>query len=477
MDNAHNKYKSIFLLAMFFISFAILFLNVLNSVNENLILSYFLTSIIFLIVLGTIIFVVRRTKFDIFELIYWSLGYFLLIFGINAIYIFIYGSPFLGYPPFDSRTLLAFNLSLFYVIMSLIVFLIGYYSKFGVSLGNTLPPLPKTWNKGKAKIIIPIFSILGLFFHYVLIKRLGGFYYFLLHKQEITTSGIQGNYYVAWGASLLVYAFFVAYFFWLKSRVFSILTWGILFPVNFILALLSGSKGSLLGMVFPMLIMFHYLKKGIHVKHMILFLACGAALFPIFNIYRGDFANVTELLLHGRERISTIGENIETLVPEILHRFTGIDNLTLIIRDTPDIMGYQCGKTMAPILVAWVPRRLWKGKPIISFGKVFSVKYHGFRGPVISAPAEAPTIIGEGYVNFHLAGLLFVAFITGALSRLVYYYCIHKNRGDSSIFAYTFLLTTLLRIWEWNISGWVTGFLPTVFTIFVICFLLKANKV
>jgi len=472
-----SKIKSISITVLFSLMVGFLSVYFINLSGSDIFLSYFLIMTIFLITFLVVIsFIKKRKKFDIFGIIYWSLGYFLLIFGVRAIYIFIFGSPFFGKLPFKSETFFAFNLALFYIILALIVFLIGYYSKFGAALANVLPSLPKTWSKNKAKFIIPSLFIIGALFYFILIQRLGGFKYYVLNKELMTRSGISGNHYWALGAGLLQYAFFVALLFWLKNKNFAILTWGILFPINLIIVFLSGSKGSFLGFLFPTLIMFNYLRKKIRIKHIIIFTICAFLIFPIFNIYRGNFKNISELLIHSKNRIEIIKKDIGSLIPETLHRFTSLDALVVAIRDTPKAIDFQLGKTLTTVFVAPIPRKMWEEKPIISFGKKFSVIYLGFTGPVIEAGAEAIGPLGEGYINFHLAGILLAAFLIGILSRLIYHYCIYKSFGDSGIFCYAFLLTSLFRIWEWNIPGWITGFLPLLFTIVIISLLLEKKN-
>lgn len=135
-----------------------------------------------------------------------------------------------------------------------------------------------------------------------------------------------------------------------------------------------------------------------------------------------------------------------------MSRFYGIDSLTLIVRDTPKVMDFQHGKTIAPIFVAWIPRQLWEDKPTISFGKVFAEKYLGwyFAGTSTSA---SPTVLGEAYLNWQLPGLLLVALFSGVIIRMAYAWLIQRNFGMPAVFLYSQVFLYLFMFWEASIAG------------------------
>lgn len=466
------KFKSLFFIFIFLLFSIILFLIITSdSISPDLLLPLFLTVMIFLIALIAVSFVIQRSDFDIFELVYWSLAYFLLLFGIRSIHIFLYGSPFIGKFPFDSRTLSAFNFALFYILLSLIIFLIGYYSNLGLRLSNSVSSLyllPKIWNVNKARVLIVILSITGLLFHLYFIRTLGGYKYYIFNKSE--TMLATGDEYIKWGASLTNYAFFIAYIIWLKTRKLRFF-YLILLPINFLLAFLSGSKGSFLSIILVMLVIYSYLKKKIKILHIIYFVLFALIIiFPIFNAYRGNFEDFSELILYGQKRIGHALESEESFIYEIFHRFAGTDMLTIAVRDTPDVEPFQFGKTVYLILVAPIPRKLWADKPIISVGRWFGMKYlNGFQG------AAAVTIIGDGYINFHIAGIIFFSLVMGMFARFMYHYCIIRGVNYSSVYVYAIFFNILFKSWELSIVTLIIRLILAAITTFVICFFLKDN--
>jgi hypothetical protein len=144
----------------------------------------------------------------------------------------------------------------------------------------------------------------------------------------------------------------------------------------------------------------------------------------------------------------------EFVIRHGMSRFYGIDSLTLIVRDTPATMDYQYGQTIYPLFVAWIPRQIWEDKPIVSFGKVFAEEYLGdfFAGTGVSG---SPTLLGEAYLNWHVIGMLAVAFLSGVLVRTVYLWLVHENFGAPAIFVYSQIFLYLFTFWEASIAGLV----------------------
>jgi len=427
-------------------------------------LVYLLVVTIFFIVGAVLIcevFVPRRR--DTFAILPWSLAFFLLVFGVRSVDVLLNGSAYLGEPPFDSATRAAFQLALFYAIVGLVAFLGGYYSRLGVALANSLQILPRRWNRRRARTVILVLAGVGIVGNVVLTANLGGLRHYLLNKSEVLNTGMGGNYYVAWLGSMTGHSLFVAYAFWLAERRFCLLTWSVLFPLNVALGLGSGSKGAFLSTFLTLVMIFHYLKRRVSLKFMTLFVVAALSTFPVFNAYRGNFKDWSELWSNVRGMSVRIQDDKRVLVVSLLHRFTGIDMLTIAVRDTPRVAAFQFGKTLAPIAVAWIPRGLWEGKPVVSFGRVFAVRYLGSEDE-----AAAPTILGEGYINFHVVGIIGICVTLGLLSRGVYHYCIVRGLGISGVYAYVMFFESLVRAWEWNIPGWVTGFLPSVATVVAI---------
>ena len=429
----------------------------------NIVLTYALIVALVTICLFPFLFVVRVGQKDFFEPIYWATAYFALLFIFRPIYDLTLGSEFLGNQPFDSATGEAFNLGLLYAFLSFCVFLIGYYSSLGTRLAAALPFLPATWHGYRVKIGTALLLALGLVAYAYLIEFFGGWSYYVNNKSETLTMAGQG--YLLFGVSLISVAFSLQLTFAFQSGKKSYVTLAVLLTILFVIGFFSGSKTAFFVPVLVFLISFHYLKKVMRVRQFFGFLVLVFMLMPIFNLYR-QHSDVIDL--DAVREIQLADESIyQVFVRHGMSRFYGIDSLALIIRDTPRAMDFQYGSTVWPLFVAWVPRQVWENKPIISFGREFADIYmpEYFAG---SGTSASPTLIGEGYLNWHLPGALFVALLSGITLRVIYFWLILRNLSAPSVFLYSQIFLYCFSFWEISIAGFLAERIPPLIVLIVV---------
>ena len=411
---------------------------------SDIVAIYALLAVLFCVGSIPLIRLFLNTKRDLFEPVYWASAYFILIFGIRSIYAMLFGTPFLGNPPFSLETVNAWIIALIYAIASFLIFLIGYYSKFGAALAKTLPLLPRHWSLTKIMLFVPLATGIGFLALSVLIIYFGGLEIFLTRKQLTLTAG--GTTYLYLLVGFIQYALFIAYITALihrKMRATALLLLAIVLIIGFA----SGSKGSVLFPILSFLVIRNYFKRPIQLKHLLIIALLAIFVFPFFNVYR-SLSDLNQVLA------AAIGifDRPNLIVHHIMDRFHDMDSLIFIIRDTPETMDFQMGKTIAPLFVAWIPRVLWPDKPVISFAKIFGETYYApwFAG---TGTAPSPTIIGDAYINFHVGGMLWIALASGILLRTLYEYLIHRSFGPSGVFVYVAILPFLLLFWESDIAG------------------------
>jgi hypothetical protein len=415
-----------------------------EPIMSDILLTRFLLVILTFLTMLPLFAYRRRNGGDLFEPIYWASAYFFLLFVLRPIYDLTLGSEILGEPPFNKATASAFNLGLLYLVPCFLVFLIGYYSKFGVALSRTLPALRGSWSTRKFLFFAPMVFGVGLLSWFLLIHYQGGFSYYVSHKHETLTG--EGISYLMSGISLVSLIYVVSLTRYLIDRKGGFTTFVILFPTVLIIGFLTGSKGHFLIPLLVTLIAVHYLRKRIRVRHILIFVILVFLSFPIFNVYR-SINDVSELV----DVLEKLGPsvNAELFIRHAMSRYQGIDSLTYVIRDTPDVMSYQLGTTVWPVFIAWVPRQLWPDKPIVSFGKIFGETYFRefFMG---TGTAPSVTILGEAYINWHVGGMLWTALFCGVFLRSVYEYLIRRNSTVLSVFVYGAIFPYLFMIWEFD---------------------------
>lgn len=417
--------------------------------REELGLTYFLLAALFAEVVALLIYYRRKSggELDVFEPIYPTSAYFILLFVVRALYDFYFGSMFMPKNAFKGATLEAFDTALIYLMAAYFFFYAGYCSGAGAFIASKIPSIPATWSDEKFKSVAPVIFAAGLGFNLILFQMFGGFSYYVSHKAETLTAG--GQEYILLGTSLLQYLFGISLtrtFGEKKGRIF---TFAGLAPALLFLGLISGSKGTfLLPFVFIMMSS-HYLKRKIRIGNFLAVVLIVMITMPVFGVYR--YTNDVRLLAKVIPELARSGES-KLIAGSLLDRFEGIDSLTYIIRDTPGAMDFQLGGTITPLFVAWMPRAFWDEKPIVSFGKVFAETYYR-QFYHDSGTAASPTILGDAYINFHFGGMLWMAMICGILIRACYEHLIMRNFGGPAVSLYCALFIIMAMFWEGNIAA------------------------
>jgi hypothetical protein len=106
------------------------------------------------------------------------------------------------------------------------------------------------------------------------------------------------------------------------------------------------------------------------------------------------------------------------------NRFNSLGITSIIMRDTPDRVPYQGGWSIGNIVIAYVPRIFWPGKPDIAIGQWITSNYGP--GPHIRSHT-APSWIGEFYMNFGYLGIVGGMMVMGVYIRLVHTYLFRPN--------------------------------------------------
>jgi len=403
---------------------------------------------------------VHHRRIDIFEPINLSSLYFFLLFVLRPIYDLTLESEFLGALPFDNATESAFNLALLYAVFGFIAFLFGYYLSWNKKIASSLPNIPRNWDTSTFNYTSFILLAFGIFLQGLLIQSFGGFEVYLGNKQETLTAGGQG--YLSLGLFLINFVFAAHVTQFLTKGSSKITLFLVLLPCLLLLGFISGSKGQFINPLLCFTTLWNYLKTPIRPIIVVLGAAAAIFLFPIFNIYRH-----TEDVLLLVESVGNFFSSADTelLIDQFMSRFHTFDSLVYAVRDTPKVMDFQYGQTILPLIIVWIPRQLWVDKPTVGFGKIFAESYYVdyFSGTGTSASVG---IIGEGYINFHVFGVLLFPFIFGIFAKVIYIYFIQKNSGLPALAIYSTFILYILVFWEADVSGFLSARLFSLVCVF-----------
>jgi len=420
--------------------------------NELVVLYFLLVFSLFLIILP--ILKVWRKKGDIFEPVFVLSLTFFMYFWLRCVYALIWGTPLLGNTPLHLDTVKNWNITWLYLILAYILFLLGYYCRSGIKLAKIFTRLPEQWSFVRAKVVIPAILMIGLCSLAVLVQMFGGFSYFLSNKIEtFMTRGTGPFFMLCMGVAYSAQCVYILYL--ISSRRAHLVAFVVLLFLTIGVGYAIGIKGG--GIIFPlfsMLISYHYLKKHLTMKHLLIFIVLIIMVFPIFIAQRAT----TDISLMIPLACEAYAEPL-LMLDIFVARFMGFDPLVYAIRDTPAVMDYQYGRTMVDMFVVWIPQKLWPNKPIYAFGRVFPQMYFGHDE---NCSTIGPTILGEAYINFHVAGIIFVSLISGIIFRAIYDGLIKNNGGPAGVFIYAAILPHLSAFWEYHFAA-----IPSVVIIFL----------
>ena len=99
-------------------------------------------------------------------------------------------------------------------------------------------------------------------------------------------------------------------------------------------------------------------------------------------------------------------------------RLDAIGVVSVIVRDTPSVSPFQNGRTLALIPVAYVPRVLWPGKPVITIGQWVTEAYVP-SGHLLESNLGT-TWVGEFYLNWGVTMVISGMLILGVMLRFAH---------------------------------------------------------
>ena len=99
---------------------------------------------------------------------------------------------------------------------------------------------------------------------------------------------------------------------------------------------------------------------------------------------------------------------------DLIHSFAHIYSLT------PSVVPYQYGDTYSYLAIAWIPRIVWPEKPIAKgANNFFAVAYNVSTEESVKTSTFGVTLIGEGYMNFGIGGVILVMAFLGLATSLL----------------------------------------------------------
>jgi hypothetical protein len=344
-------------------------------------------------------------------------------------------------------------------LLGLSMLLLGFYLPFG-RLGASLFPKPTREWPPHAVLAVGLLTVALGWIVYIpgqlgLIPARAG-------SGALGTIA-SGSYF---GISLLTLA-------WLRHRTReALLLVLIVIPAATFINFFTGSKRMFLTPLFMFALAYIVFERRIRLSWLAAGFGILIVLYPVSNFYR----MVVDPVHGGRGggRIATFLRNPgQTL--EALSDFTGsveagsyvsaglrstgrrldaLGILTTIVKDTPERVPYQDGRTIGNVALAYIPRIIWPNKPADSTGEWVSQTYGN---PEDLETDVGPTWMGEFYFNWGYAGVAFGMFAFGLLLRILQERLFFQDAPIPALFGAVVVLYCITRTVQSALSGPVNG--------------------
>jgi len=225
----------------------------------------------------------------------------------------------------------------------------------------------------------------------------------------------------------------------------------------------SGGKVALIQPLIEAAIVVHYGKRRFRIWEM---LAIGVPVlmlaFGVVNFYRfvvvghlGSPKSLGDVI----SRISSTSDLLNSkhneaaqrpALEQMVDRDAGVDALALVMKYTPRPFPYVYGLHWLEIPLTFVPRQIWKDKPVNMPSAEFESTYMGL--PSSYNGFSSMHLISDLYRNFSLPGVFCGMFVFGVTLRCFYLFCSPSRENSTGLFLYAALFPEIIHSLESDVG-------------------------
>jgi len=410
-----------------------------------------------LIALPLVVAVLTR-RFGLFDPIWPVLLFLLLQLPAQAIYlagVSDYGNDLLED---RARWVELINLSLLLTALGVATFVAAYFlgRRPAQWIAGAIPAAQQVSMGAALTRVIWAFSILGVVGYVSFFASVGGLGEFVSNLSKHNASSA-GKFYLLWLAKL----FPIANLLWFMQRAARGQRSGRLayiahLAIAVFMLLSFGGRAQVLYLIELLIIVRFFCVRDIKLRHIAAFAVVGLLFLALY----GTFRESTEKRYSPREfqLLSPEGQQIvrereanryrKTLTPRGLadqifqYDYSPLDTMVLVLRGVPDQFPYQYGATLLDVFVRPVPGALWDDKP-----KPLNTQYNQ-RLLGAERSGKKATILGEGYVNGNVAGIVL---LTAALALFARAIVVFRDRHAA--LAPAIVVYAILYKFVWSMTG------------------------
>ena len=401
---------------------------------------------------------ILKKQLDFFEIIYTVSASYFLYFVYNAtsaVQETLFTFPWLSQGDINRAVL--------YVSMGFCCLLIGYYSRFPAEIVRRLPRVNFVINPALARTAIYALYILGTLIRMYLLS-IGSSTWSVKSEEIEFGTVIPGagatavgyiNHCALFGYTLACIAFFSNQ----KTRMLSLLLWGVMLPGEILWAFLQASKNAFIPVLAAPLLARHYLQKPVRIQHIALAGLVGVfVVFPVVAEYR-EWASEYRITLTSLPSVAPqiatrlwhgiTSPQSETFVGDatelVAQRLAGLPAVANVINYV-ETNGIIHGETLWQWYVILIP-----GFILPSKGEYFDYGTSFYGTEIFGTYDESTSGValmqaGEFYLNYGLWCLLLGMFLQGILYRGWQLYWVGKKPWGLAVFFVGWRLLNLIEV-------------------------------
>lgn len=310
-------------------------------------------------------------------------------------------------------------------LVGLLCMMAGFALPIGRMIGDALPQPSVEWSETAALcvavVMIPFGWMIFLAGQFGLVpSRLG--------------SGVLGAL-ASWyyfGAALLMITY-LRY----RSRP-ALLLMVLMVPPAMAFSFFTGSKTLFLAPLMMIALSWVVFERRLKLRWVFAGFAAIVLLYPVAQFYRevvlqGNQLHAVQILSDPGRAFSILSQFLAaTLSWEYLqvgiqatgYRLNALGITCVIVRDTPSPVPFQGGWSIGYIVIAYIPRLLWPGKPITTIGQWVTDNY---TSTTFVRTNTGPSWLGELYFNFGYAGIIIGMLLMGIYFRVLQNYLMGRD--------------------------------------------------
>lgn len=363
--------------------------------------------------------------------------------NVFAYLLFLYGGslPLLTYLRGESVSEVASTAAIVtafaVTVLSTVFFLLGYRSKVGVRVSNSLPLIGPVSVRDLRVITIAVVMAAMLWFG-LFVYSVGGLGSFLRAGYADIYEIEEGKEYL--GFSLALMPVCVLLIFHLANRTRSSAAWLVtaLAVASSTVLLLSGSRRRLLiTIVLSVLVYCHYAIRRISTKLLLSLAFVGALAVSSLGLLR----SIPPEELATRRTVEFLADQPPSQLfytfLEIGEPATDFETFPFIVNEISNGMPFQWGRTYIEAPLILIPRVLYPNRPLTA-SQWYTSKFF----PDVAAQLGGRPLffLGEAYLNFGVLGPPALMFLVGVGCRIVYTYLQRNRFSPEAVLIYAAIL-------------------------------------